>query len=175
MAAAPGQVRLSRRSFTGRMALGAVLPGFAALGAPVRAADLSGQSSTDEVATSAALLHAMFPHDALGMDFYREMAARYHAELVDRPAALAAHRAGLAELDGSHIAPFVQLPAVIQHAMVAKVDQQPFFTAYLSRGAELVYRDQRVWDRLGYEGSSVEYGGYLDRGFDDIDWLGDRP
>jgi hypothetical protein len=28
-----------------------------------------------------------------------------------------------------------------------------------------------VWPLFGYEGSSLEYGGYLERGFDDIGWL----
>ncbi|MBH0111883.1 hypothetical protein I5E68_02820 [Novosphingobium sp. YJ-S2-02] len=158
---------MSRRGLLGRMAFGALLPGLGALAVPAHGAE----AVSAELATSAALLNAMFPHDALDAGFYREMAARYLDELATRPEALAAHRAGLGVLDGSYIAPFVQLPEVIQRSMVAKVDQEPFFTAFLMRGAELVYRDQRAWDLLGYEGSSVEYGGYLDRGFDDIDWL----
>ena len=36
---------------------------------------------------------------------------------------------------------------------------------------EHLYRNREVWQLVGYEGSSVEYGGYIDRGFDDIDWL----
>ena len=36
--------------------------------------------------------------------------------------------------------------------------------------AELYYLPA-VWALLGFEGSSVEFGGYVDRGFDDIDWL----
>ena len=34
-----------------------------------------------------------------------------------------------------------------------------------------LYDDHEVWDLLGYEGSSFEKGGYLHRGFDDLDWL----
>ena len=34
-----------------------------------------------------------------------------------------------------------------------------------------VYRDERTWQLLGYEGEASKYGGYLHRGFDDIDWL----
>jgi hypothetical protein len=30
-----------------------------------------------------------------------------------------------------------------------------------------------VWTKLGYEGPSAPEGGYLHRGFDDIDWLKD--
>ena len=34
-----------------------------------------------------------------------------------------------------------------------------------------LYDDHEVWDLLGYEGSSFDKGGYLHRGFDDLDWL----
>ena len=44
--------------------------------------------------------------------------------------------------------------------------------AYLhTRTIESLYRNPQVWKLIGYEGSSVEQGGYLHRGFDDIDWL----
>ena len=33
--------------------------------------------------------------------------------------------------------------------------------------------DPEVWSLLGYEGPSFEHGGYLRRGFDDLDWLPD--
>ena len=41
------------------------------------------------------------------------------------------------------------------------------------RGVAVVtlYNDHEVWDLLGYEGESFSQGGYLDRGFDDLDWL----
>ena len=34
-----------------------------------------------------------------------------------------------------------------------------------------LYNQKEVWPKLGYEGSSYEHGGYLHRGFNDIDWL----
>ena len=30
---------------------------------------------------------------------------------------------------------------------------------------------KEVWPKFGYEGSSAEHGGYIKRGFADIDWL----
>ena len=122
-------------------------------------------------ATTAALLCTIFPHRALTDDFYRSVADRYLKEVAADPAAMKAHDLGLAELDGSHIAPFAELPAVIRRSLVEKVDQLPFFKALQWRGAEMIYRDPAVWKLVGYEGSSVEYGGYLERGFNDIDWL----
>jgi hypothetical protein len=40
-----------------------------------------------------------------------------------------------------------------------------------NRTLESLYRNPVVWELVGYEGSSIEHGGYLNRGFDDIDWL----
>jgi hypothetical protein len=34
-----------------------------------------------------------------------------------------------------------------------------------------LYNQKEVWPRFGYEGSSAEHGGYINRGFADIDWL----
>ena len=36
-----------------------------------------------------------------------------------------------------------------------------------------LYDDREVWELLGYEGPSFDKGGYVDRGFDDLDWLPD--
>jgi hypothetical protein len=35
----------------------------------------------------------------------------------------------------------------------------------------MTYNDLSVTRRFGYQGPSYEEGGYLTRGFDDIDWL----
>ena len=34
-----------------------------------------------------------------------------------------------------------------------------------------LYNQTEIWPKFGYEGSSAEHGGYLHRGFNDIDWL----
>jgi hypothetical protein len=36
---------------------------------------------------------------------------------------------------------------------------------------EVVFRDPALWDIVGYGGSAVERGGYLNNGFDTITWL----
>ena len=36
-----------------------------------------------------------------------------------------------------------------------------------------LYNNKLVWRHFGYEGSSIEYGGYIHRGFDDLAWLPD--
>lgn len=56
-------------------------------------------------------------------------------------------------------------------AMLKQIEGTPFFAAV--RGSMVVglYNQKEVWGHFGYEGESFSQGGYIDRGFDDIDWL----
>jgi hypothetical protein len=58
-----------------------------------------------------------------------------------------------------------------QTAAIKKIAGGEFFRLVRTTAIEHLYRNKEVWKLLGYEGSSVEFGGYADRGFDDIDWL----
>ena len=51
------------------------------------------------------------------------------------------------------------------------VEATPFFKRLRGDLVVSLYNQKEVWTKLGYEGSSFEHGGYLERGFNDIDWL----
>jgi hypothetical protein len=34
-----------------------------------------------------------------------------------------------------------------------------------------LYNQQEIWPIFGYEGESFSKGGYIERGFNDIDWI----
>lgn len=48
-----------------------------------------------------------------------------------------------------------------------------FFKLIRAVAVVALYNDHEVWELLGYEGASFDQGGYLHRGFDDLDWLPD--
>lgn len=50
---------------------------------------------------------------------------------------------------------------------------EPYFRAIRGIAVVALYDDREVWELLGYEGPSFDQGGYLHRGFDDLDWLPD--
>ena len=56
-------------------------------------------------------------------------------------------------------------------AILKSIEDDEFFQTI--RGGLVVglYNQEAVWELLGYEGSSFEKGGYLERGFDDVNWL----
>ena len=51
------------------------------------------------------------------------------------------------------------------------IEHGAFFQKLKGHLVVAFYDNKAVWPLFGYEGSSYEKGGYLDRGFDDIDWL----
>jgi len=55
--------------------------------------------------------------------------------------------------------------------VLRRIETTEFF-GFIRRTTVLnLYDNQDVWDILGYEGPSFDKGGYINRGFDDLDWL----
>ena len=80
---------------------------------------------------------------------------------------------GLDDLDARADGDFCALDDERATALVAEVADTPFFALVHSTTVVALYDDHEVWDLLGYEGASYDKGGYLHRGFDDLDWLPD--
>ena len=57
--------------------------------------------------------------------------------------------------------------------IVEQVADGAFFKLVHATTVVALYDDHEVWELLGYEGPSFDKGGYLHRGFDDLDWLPD--
>ena len=49
--------------------------------------------------------------------------------------------------------------------------ESSFFSSVHGTGLVALYNNHDVWELLGYEGPSYDKGGYIDRGFNDLDWL----
>jgi hypothetical protein len=52
-----------------------------------------------------------------------------------------------------------------------RVEQTPFFQKLRSDFVVHFYSNPAIWPLFGYEGPSNDQGGYLHRGFNDIDWI----
>ena len=78
-----------------------------------------------------------------------------------------------AALDGRGDQPFVERSAEQRLADAEAIAGSDFFELVRSTAIVEVYSDQRTWQAFGYEGPSFDKGGYLDRGFNDLDWLPD--
>ncbi len=58
-------------------------------------------------------------------------------------------------------------------AVLKEIEKQDGAFFNKIRGAMVtgIYNNQEVWPIFGYEGESSSKGGYINRGFDDINWL----
>lgn len=71
----------------------------------------------------------------------------------------------------SHGSAFADLSQDDALALLRAIEGAEFFTFIRGVVVVTLYSDPEVWDLLGYEGESFSQGGYLHRGFDDLDWL----
>lgn len=65
--------------------------------------------------------------------------------------------------------------AAAREALLRTIETTDFFQKV--RGGLLfgIYNNQALWPKFGYQGSSWEQGGYIDRGFSDATWLPQGP
>jgi hypothetical protein len=77
----------------------------------------------------------------------------------------------LSALDAAAEGDFAAADTNTQLEAMQSTASQPWFAAIQGQVLPRVYNHPVIWKHIGYPGSSVEYGGYKDRGFNDIDWL----
>jgi hypothetical protein len=127
------------------------------------------------VAALARMVRCIYPHDRFGDGPYQRVAEKLD-EAASSDAALAgALEQGVRDLDAAKGSPFVDLSDADARALVEGMSQTPFFQSVRATAVVALYDQTEVWEILGYEGPSFDQGGYLHRGFDDLDWLPDPP
>lgn len=171
---------INRREFlesSGQAAAGVavVASGAAALAPGGAWAATTRMISASQAAALVAMARHLFPHDQLGDQYYAAAVEALDAQAADNPALAAQLATGVLRLDGAMGMPFIKLSEGNQLKVIESLEGTPFFGAV--RGATLgaLYGNETVARDFGFEGSSVEYGGYINRGFDDLGWLPNLP
>jgi len=117
------------------------------------------------------ILQRLFPHPALKNSVYQDVAIVMTGAIQAQPGLNGLIDAGRASLDQMVDGAWTDLDAASQTEALENNQSAPFFLALRGLGGFLFYNTPAVWELLGYQGPSFEKGGYLARGFDDIDWL----
>jgi hypothetical protein len=112
-----------------------------------------------------------FPHSSFPRGPYERAADVVLDQAGTDPRFLAQLIQGLGELDAQRDVPFSDLDTDTAAAVLRGADGTPFLTAVVDSAVVTLYSDPEVWELLGYEGPSYALGGYVDRGFNDLDWL----
>lgn len=116
----------------------------------------------------------LYPHDSLGDMYYAGVVEALDAEAKGDGGTAGLIKEGVAALDGAMGVKFAELSDGNQLAVLTAMQASPFFQKVRGTTVVALYNNPLVWRHFGYEGPSYEFGGYLERGFDDLNWL-DAP
>ncbi|MHA7142500.1 MULTISPECIES: hypothetical protein [unclassified Arthrobacter] len=117
------------------------------------------------------IIRVAFPHPKIPDGPYERMADKIIAESNESTWFRVALTQGLLTLNQQGGENFLDLSDDRALAVLQRIADLDFF-GFIRRTTVLnFYDDPEVWDVFGYEGESFSKGGYLHRGFDDLDWL----
>ena len=117
------------------------------------------------------VVYQLFPHERLSRDVYMQVTAQLGDRIGQSAELTAMMDSAMEVLSGNSPENWFTLAERGKTEALEKIQHTPFFQFVLNEALSGVYRHPLTWELLGYEGSSLEFGGYIDRGFNDIDWL----
>jgi len=169
---APDSHNPARRKLLRSAALVLALVTTSTRGLFARAQADSGAATQEHIAeTLGQLARRLFPHDALSVNPYKAIATALISRASTDSKLAELLQGGVARLDDGSSTPWLIQTEARQIAAIKRLEGGDFFRLVRTTAIEHLYRNKEVWKLLGYQGSSVGFGGYVDRGFDDIDWL----
>jgi hypothetical protein len=131
-------------------------------------ATVTATGVTPELRTLTAMIRRMFPHDGWPDGPFQRAATAIQEDAGSDARNQAQLTAGLAELQARG---FAEMDADAALAHLKAISGSSFFGFVRANVITTLYDDREVWALLGYEADSFAKGGYVDRDFDDLDWL----
>lgn len=118
----------------------------------------------------------IYPHDFLGDVFYVKAIQPWNEKAAGDPAVKSMLEDGVRRLDEDaqdrHKSTYCNVGWEVDRvALLQGIEHTEFFKKLRSDLVVSLYNQHDLWPKFGYEGSSAEKGGYINRGFNDIDWL----
>ncbi len=118
----------------------------------------------------------IYPHDMLVDSYYITAVKPWDAKAAKDAAVKTMIEGGIARLDqdarDQHKLPYADVAWEADRVKLLQgIEQTEFFQKIRGDLIVSLYNQKEVWPKFGYEGSSAEHGGYIKRGFADIDWL----
>ena len=125
--------------------------------------------------TLLAMVRATYPHDNLADIYYAGVVGGLDDSAAADNDLAKMMTDGVASLDSAMHVDFMDLSEGNQVKVLQSMETSDFFQKVRGTSVVGLYNQPLVWRHFGYEGSSFEHGGYLERGFDDLNWLKRPP
>lgn len=162
-------MRLTRRSMLMGTASAAVV-GASALPGQVTAGVIKVSANSADKPLLVRMVQVVYPHSQFPVECYERTADAIMAGADGSAAQAVTFTSGMADLRN---AGFEDMDDAAALAHMQSIEDTPFFQMVRGTTVVTLYNDHEVWGILGYEGASFDQGGYIDRGFNDLDWLPD--
>lgn len=125
----------------------------------------------ETMATLIQMARDIYPHDHLADEYYAIAVKGY--DTAEAAEGIEAGIAGLnAASQGKGHADYLSIGWERDRVDILRsIEDSAFFQQIRGGLVTGLYNQKAVWPLFGYEGESFSQGGYINRGFDDINWL----
>lgn len=118
----------------------------------------------------------IFPHDSFADELYANAVGVYADQAKADPALKKLLTDGVAQANAEANSKFgksyTEVSSEAQRLEVLNaIEKTPFFAKIRGDLVVSLYNQPAVWAKLGYQGPSAQLGGYINRGFNDQDWM----
>ena len=174
------KMKLSRRSALKAVGAGLIVAGTSAGGMvfginnawAMEAVNLDA----DTFATLVQMSRDTYPHERLEDKFYAAAVSGLDSAAKDDAALKTMLTDGVAALNKAAIdlkaASYASMSSEDDRiALLKSMEADPFFQKIRGNLVTGIYNNKEAWPLFGYEGASADKGGYIERGFNDINWL----
>jgi hypothetical protein len=131
--------------------------------------------NSHQASTLLAMTRRIFPHRGIDDSCYLKVVEVLDANSKSDPAVAKMLAEGVVALDGSDGTKFADRKENDQIAALEAIQTTPFFQKVRGTELESLYSNPGIWKAFGYQGPAYAYGGYIHRGFNDLNWLPDPP
>ena len=170
-----------RTKFSRRFVLkagAATLPAVAAAGAVSinQAWAEGGALKPSTMKTLVRMARDIYPHDFLGDSVYITAVTPWNEKAGSDPKVKEMLENGVMRLDAAaqdkHKSAYNDIGWEVDRVAILRgLEDSDFFQKIRSDLVVSIYNQHDIWPKFGYEGASADKGGYIHRGFNDIDWL----
>lgn len=169
--------QVDRRSFLATTGAAALVVTSSAVMCPAESWGYEAKNLKPEtVRTLIRMSRDIYPHDRLAEKFYAVAVKGMDGKATDGAPLKTTLEEGAAKLDAAAKAaygvPYADVGWEHQRVKLLRaMESDPFFQAVRGDLVVSLYNQKELWPIFGYEGESASKGGYIKRGFNDIDWL----
>jgi hypothetical protein len=146
---------------------------YTGVGASIFRASAAWAQSPSEIGASnlGRFARLLYPHAEISDTVYADVIGAVLAAAANDASLSQAIEETFARLDALQDKEWLELDEVLQISAMETLQSEPYFGAIQGQVMGRFYSHPAVWQLIKYPGSAKEFGGYLERGFNDIDWL----